>query len=132
MKTKRGITCYGKELVLDLSGCDPYTFTRDSIEKYFISLCIRINMEREDLHFWDYEGDKKGYEKAPDHLKGTSAIQFIRTSNITIHTLDKLKRVFLNIFSCKDFNEDDVIIFSKSWFKSQIEYHTILHRGVNL
>ena len=78
---------YGKELILDLHDCDPKTFTRESIKEYCERLCDLIGMEKCDFHFWDYEGDPEGYEKAPDHLKGTSAIQFITTSDVRVHAL---------------------------------------------
>jgi len=47
---------FGAELILDLHGCDITTFNRESITNYFITLCKAIDMQREDLHFWDYEG----------------------------------------------------------------------------
>ena len=112
---------YGKELILDIHDCDPKKFTRESIQWFFIRLCQQIDMIRGPLHFWDYEGDPEGYEAAEPHLKGTSAIQFIMTSNITIHTLDELKAVYLNIFSCKDFDGVMVGIFARDWFKGRTE-----------
>jgi len=77
-------------------------------------------MNREDLHFWDYTGEKAEYHKAPIHLKGTSAVQFISTSNITIHTLDEMKRIYLNIFSCKDFNSTIARKFCRDYFKGKV------------
>ena len=47
---------YGIELILDMHGCDPTTFTRDSISAYFERLCVLIDMKREALHFWDDVG----------------------------------------------------------------------------
>ena len=111
---------YGKELILDLHNCDIDRFNRRDLTSFFVLLCERINMIPEDLHFWDYEDDPKDERLTdPDHLVGTSAVQFIRTSNITIHTLDRLARVYLNIFSCKDFDEIEIINFSK-WFFSGV------------
>ena len=46
--------CFGQELILDLHSCDNLTFTRKSIRKYLVELCKLIDMEREDLHWWDY------------------------------------------------------------------------------
>lgn len=117
---KNGKDKYGKELIMDLHKYDPSTFTRESIEAFFIALCEKIDMQREDLHFWDYDGDIEAYNKAPDHLKGISAIQFIRTSNITIHTLDKLGKVFLNIFSCKVFCSKTTVEFATQWFGGEV------------
>ncbi len=119
---------YGKELILDLHNCNVNKFTRNHIKNYFIKLCKLIDMKREDLHFWDYAGQKREYNSAPDHLKGTSAIQFISTSNITIHTLDKLQKVFINIFSCKDFDEGIVIQFSEKWFNGDVVNKQIIRR----
>lgn len=42
---------YGSELILDLHRCNPCKFTRNSIKEYFIQLCERIDMQREDLHY---------------------------------------------------------------------------------
>ncbi len=119
---------YGKELILDLHNCDPSIFNRKDIEDYFIELCELINMQREDLHFWDDEGVPEEEKETLPHLKGTTAIQFIKTSNITIHTLDLMKNVYLNIFSCKDFNVDLVANFSEDWFKGKIIHRVEVDR----
>lgn len=120
---------YGKELILDLHHCDSSMFTRDSLKKYFKKLCELIDMERGPLYFWDYKDDPEEYEKAEDHLKGTSAIQFIMTSNITIHTLDILREVYLNIFSCKDFSSHVVEEFSEKFFKGKVKSKFVFKRG---
>ena len=107
---------YGKELILDLHECDETRFTRECIEDFFIELCKLLDMEAEDLHFWDDLDVREEERETEPHLVGTSAIQFIRTSNITIHTLDILRRVYLNIFSCKDFDSGAVRVFAIAWF----------------
>ena len=37
---------YGKELILDLHGCETSQFTRSSIEQFCTQLCELIDMER--------------------------------------------------------------------------------------
>ena len=111
---------YGKELIIDLHDCDPDRFTRYQINKFFKDLCQEIDMEACKVAWWDYKNYPEEYEKAPIHLKGTSAIQFISTSNITIHTLDVMKRVYLNIFSCKDFDSDEATDFCAGYFNGKI------------
>lgn len=120
---------YGKELVLDLLNCDVSTFTRKSIGNYFKELCELIDMEREKLCWWDYHNDPEAYRKAPAHLKGISAVQFIKTSNITIHTLDTKKEILLNIFSCKDYETTVVVDFTKSHFRGKIRQWKVINRG---
>ena len=107
---------YGKELILDLHNCHPETFTRKSIRNYFKKLCEEIDMVRCKLTWWDDLYTPEEEKETEPHLVGTSAIQFIKTSNITIHTLDIMKRVYLNIFSCKEFDAEKAKIFSERWF----------------
>ena len=107
---------YGFELILDLHGCDVSTFNRESLCGYFEKLCDAIEMEREDLHFWDYEGVPAEEISNEAHLLGTSAVQFITTSNIVIHTLDLLDIIFVNIFSCKEFDRKAAETITKDWF----------------
>jgi S-adenosylmethionine/arginine decarboxylase-like enzyme len=113
------ITPYGQELILDIHNCK-VVFTRDTIQKFVEQLCLMIDMEREDLVFWDYAENPEEYDNAPAHLKGTSAVQFIRTSNITIHSLDELRQLYLNIFSCKSFEPQIVEEFVQKWSGGQI------------
>lgn len=119
---------YGKELILDIHNCDPSTFTRESIRKYFKTLCKEIKMNPEKLCWWDDYGLEPELQQKEAHTKGTSAVQFILTSNITIHTLDILENAYINIFSCKDFDADIAKEFSAKWFKGQIVNSQIIER----
>lgn len=108
--------------------CDTSLFNRKDLRKFLIAFCAFIDMEREDLHFWDYFRDPEGYAKAPVHLKGTSLVQFIKTSNITIHTLDDVKRMYINVFSCKSFDHKAAIQFICDWFKGKVDSTTSVVR----
>ena len=117
---------YGYELILDLHGCDSGTFNRDSIEEFFKKLCKQIKMTRCDLYFWDDGGVKPEEQQISPHTKGTSAVQFILTSTIVIHTLDLMGAVYINIFTCKKFDEKLAETFTKEWFHaSEIQSHFI-------
>ncbi|MBI08145.1 MAG: S-adenosylmethionine decarboxylase [Rhodospirillaceae bacterium] len=107
---------YGVELILDLHGCDPSTFNRESISAYFERLCVLIDMKREALHFWDDIGVAEEDKQTSPHTQGTSAVQFILTSSIVIHTLDQLRAVYINMFSCKEFDPKVAEQFSVKWF----------------
>ena len=111
---------YGKELILDLHNCDPSTFTRKSLKQYFIKLCKLIDMKRSKLTWWDDYNVAEEEKQTEPHLKGTSAVQFIMTSNIVIHTLDLMGAAYINIFSCKDFDARIASEFSAKWFKGNI------------
>ena len=112
-KTKKS---YGVELILDLHGCDVTTFNRESLDNYFETICKAIDMQRCELHFWDDVGVPPEEQQTSPHTKGTSAVQFILTSTIVIHTLELLKAAYINIFSCKEFDKDKAEKLTKEWF----------------
>jgi S-adenosylmethionine/arginine decarboxylase-like enzyme len=111
---------YGKELIIDLHKCDISKFNRQSLRKYFKELCDLIDMQRAKLVFWDDIGVPEEYKQTLPHTTGTSAVQFILTSNITIHTLDIMKRTYINIFSCKTFDAKVAEKFTKEYFSGTI------------
>lgn len=110
---------YGYELVLDLHGCDTEKFTRGDIDRFFTELCCLIDMVKCDVHFFDDVGVPEEEKQTLPHTKGTSAVCFILTSSIVIHTLDILKAVYVNIFSCKEFDQDAAADFTNKWFEAE-------------
>lgn len=107
---------YGFELILDLHGCNVSAFSRPSLEGYFIKVCEAIDMERCELYFWDDEGVPPEEQQTAPHTKGISAVQFILTSSIVIHTLEFLEAAYVNIFSCKAFDREVAEKLTKEWF----------------
>lgn len=117
---------YGKEIIMDLHDCNPNRFTREIIKEYFEEVCYLIDMERCKLCWWESTPEEE--RQAEPHLVGTSAVQFIVTSNITIHTLKILKSVYLNLFSCKLFDEREVFQCTKQWFEGMIVNQKVIRR----
>jgi len=108
---------YGVELILDLHNCDTKTFNRPALREYFNSLCKLIDMKPEALYFWDDMGIPKYQRQTNPKTRGTSAVQFILTSNITVHTLDLLEAAYINIFSCKEFSTEGVEKYTVDFFR---------------
>jgi S-adenosylmethionine/arginine decarboxylase-like enzyme len=119
---------YGYELLLDLSDCDPSTFNRKFIDQFFTELCDVIEMEKCAVHFWDDVDVPPGEQQTEPHTKGTSAVCFILTSTIVLHTLDLLKAMYVNIFSCRGYNPDVAAEFTKKWFRGNIRNSTFIER----
>jgi len=111
---------YGMELILDLHKCDAGKFNRKDLRKYCKSLCVKIDMTPCKLVFWDDVGVPISERQTSPHTKGTSAVQFILTSNITIHTLDLLGNVYINIFSCKKFDSEKATKFTTEFFNGKV------------
>jgi len=121
---------YGMELILDLHKCDVSLFKRKHLKKYINELCELIDMQPMKLTWWDYFWTPERFRTKDPKLYGTSVVQFIMTSNITIHTLDKLGTVYLNIFSCKEFKAYQVADFTTKWFSGKLVHtYTIIPRG---
>ena len=120
---------YGKELILDIHKVkNTHLFNRKDIKKFMIQLCELIDMEREDLHFWDELYTPEEDKFTEPHLIGTSAVQFITTSNITIHALNVMKRVYLNIFSCKSFSQKEATEFCIKYFDGKLVAKHFINR----
>ena len=120
---------YGYELILDLHGCDPNKFTRKSLDSFFSELCDLIEMEKCKVHFWDDVGVHPEEQQTDPRTKGTSAVCFILTSTIVIHTLDLLEAAYVNVFSCKDFEPEVTAEFAKRWFGANSYVKTFLERA---
>ena len=119
---------YGYELVLDLHECDETTFNRKSLKRYFKELCDAIEMQRDQLYFWDDLNVPEELKQTSPHTKGTSAVQFILTSSIVIHTLDIPRSVYVNIFSCKAFDKDKAEKITREWFGAKKCHVNFLER----
>ena len=78
---------YGKELILDLHDCDVRLITEPSLERFLDVLCVFLEMEQVQRHWW------KDLANEEPHLAGISVVQFIRTSNVTVHALTKIQCV---------------------------------------
>jgi len=89
--------------MLDCSGGDKSAVTNpELIAEFTKRLVSEIDMiaygEPQIVHFADHCPAKAGY----------TLIQLIETSNICCHFIDKTGDFFLDVFSCKDFNPEDV------------------------
>ena len=87
--------------------------------KQFLDMLIkRIDMKAYGRPLVHYFGS--------DRAKGWSVMQLIETSSISIHTTDDTHDLYIDVFSCKEFDEDDIIDFiHEFWFPDKIKYECI-------
>jgi len=121
---------YGIETIIDLKGCDTTRFNRKNIKVYFLQACKLLGVSPEACYFWDDFRVPKERQQTNPKTKGTTAIQFILTSNITVHTLDLLATAFINIFSCEGYNAQLLEEFTVRFFSSSQHRTTLIERGV--
>lgn len=122
---------YGKELILDLQDCDPATMNRNAIGAFMEQACATMKVEACELHFWDDEGVAPHECQTDPKTKGVTAVQFLLASNITLHTLDLRREVYLNAFSCEHFDERPVADLAMRSFGGRIVWQHVVMRGLS-
>ncbi len=107
---------------MDLKGCNLDGLGKDMLTRFMVELCDLIKMTRHgDPIFWEDESNIP-------HLHGTSAVQLIETSNIICHPLPLMKAVYLNVFSCKEFDPQVALDFCMKFWGATSENHTVVVR----
>jgi S-adenosylmethionine/arginine decarboxylase-like enzyme len=102
---------YGRELILDLYGCDPKVISSGKkIREYASKLCRILKMRKYGKTLTPYFGLKK------PHTKGYSLLQFIETSSITGHFSESWSSAYINIFSCRAFDAKKAARFTVKFF----------------
>jgi S-adenosylmethionine/arginine decarboxylase-like enzyme len=111
-------TPWGILTSLDLHGCSSETIRNaKEIRRFVVELCERIDMKRfgecQVVHFGQDE-----------RVAGYSMIQLIETSLISGHFANQSNAAYIDIFSCKPYDPDDVAQFSREFFEAEfIEVH---------
>lgn len=115
---------FGKELILDLTDCDPKVIrSKRKLDEYIDSLCKIINMKKFGKPFIIHFG------LGSPHTKGFSLLQFIETSSITGHFSELWNSAYINIFSCGPFNTKRAANFTKEFFKAKGVENRVVVRG---
>jgi len=102
---------WGYHFIVNAGGCDPKAISdKDVIYKFTKELVKTIDMvaygEPQIVHFGT--GNKAGY----------TLVQLIETSNICAHFVEENNEIYLDVFSCKDFEPKDVLKVVKKYFKN--------------
>lgn len=111
---------WGYSLSMDLIGCDPATIrSKQKIQEYVIQLCKLIDMKR--------HGDVMIEHFGTGNKEGYTMVQLIETSNIVGHFANDIQGAFIDIFSCKEFDFNAVMDFTKEFYGAQeLRPHTAI------
>lgn len=115
-----GETYYGKHLIVTARGCNENILLKQKIGQFMTELVDRIDMTAFGNPIVERFGG--GIEV------GISAVQLIETSAIVIHTNDQARDMYLDVFSCKTFSENDVLTFLDEVFNPITTNHQVLMR----
>lgn len=103
---------WGKSTSIDLYCCNPHKIRNKSyIKRFTKELCELIKMKRFGL-------TKVVHFGSDEKVAGFSMFQLIETSNISAHFCNATDTVYLDIFSCGEYDEDIVSKFAKQCFEA--------------
>jgi S-adenosylmethionine decarboxylase len=103
---------WGYHLILDCAACDVASIqSRDTVYNWIKRLVRAIDMEPIGEPHIEYTA-----AEFPDKA-GFTAIQVIVTSSIVAHFIDSTGDVYIDVFSCKEFDHDTVIRTISDVFK---------------
>lgn len=112
---------WGLSMHLDLQGCNKNRLTSKKVlQDFFKEVCNLINM----TPFGEPIIERFGHEK----LEGWTGVQLIETSNITVHCDEVSDRVFIDLFSCKPFDSNIALNFSKTFFEATTHSYQLITR----
>jgi len=107
---------FGKETTIDLYKCK--AIAESDLKQYVKELCKLIDMKPYGEPQIPYFGN--------DFTEGYTLVQLMETSSIVGHfTKDS---AYINIFSCKPYNEFEAIEFTRNFFKARRLEVNILKR----
>ncbi len=101
-----GISC-----TIDLKNCNTDKIrSAAAIQDYVIQLCKQIDMVR--------YGDCQINNFGTEDKAGYTMVQLIETSSITGHFSNDMNAAFIDIFSCKIFDPNEVATFTQEFFNA--------------
>lgn len=103
---------------IDIYDCSPAMIRdKEKIRQYVIELCHLIGMRRfGECHVVHFGKDER--------VEGHSMVQFIETSLISGHFANLTNAAYIDIFSCKAYDPEQVARFSKEFFQAEsVEIH---------
>ena len=118
---------WGYHLMIDCSNCNKEEISNiNNIKKFINSLIKCCKMKKlGDLKIENLQSGNKS-------LFGYCVTQFIHTSNITGHFMDVSGDAYIDLFSCKEFNIEEVINIVNQYFHPKKMNKHFIIRDTNI
>jgi S-adenosylmethionine/arginine decarboxylase-like enzyme len=107
-------TSWGWELRIDLFDCAREIITqKEPIRKYIKDVIQLVDMKP----YGECHVERFG----ENDIEGVSAFSFLMTSSITVHCREDNNHndAYINLFSCKEFSQEKVLIFTQAYFNAK-------------
>ena len=117
---------FGTHLILDADDCQGKINDRKHIQSFINTLVEEMGMKKVGETIFEYFEDND-YNRERD-IVGYSVVQIISLSNITIHINEISKTVYLDVFTCGDFDDTKIGLIFSDYFQAQKIKKRILTR----
>ena len=112
---------WGFHLLIDMSECNEKIDDEAAIEQFFGDIITELKMKPlSEIMIKKVDSGEEG--------RGISAVQMITTSSITFHSDDEERSVYLDIFSCKDFDPKHALEFACKTFEPKEHAAQLIYR----
>ena len=114
---------WGISTHIDLYGCDSDLITcRKTLERFSGELVEFLKMKAHGAPVIEWFGN--------GNTEGFTLVQLLTTSCITAHFSESYREsAFIDIFSCKEYNAGEAVIFCAEFFKASVYHSTGIIRG---
>jgi S-adenosylmethionine/arginine decarboxylase-like enzyme len=115
---------FGQHLVVDAAGCNDRISDRDAIAAFAHDLVKAIGMKAYGAPWIEHFGHD--LPKA----SGFTLVQLIETSNISAHFCDHSGEAYIDVFSCKSFDENVAIeVIAQHFAPSQCATRSMIRQA---
>lgn len=115
-------TFYGKHLMISVKNCNEKVIQKHELKKFVTELVVKIKMEKLGPIIVEKVDEKNIYD-------GYSIVQIIKTSTITMHTYHYSRDFYLDVFSCKDYDVNIILVFIEHIFEPDTISKQVIYRG---
>jgi S-adenosylmethionine/arginine decarboxylase-like enzyme len=107
---------WGFHLILDVGGCDVDAMKSESTIRAFLDeLLERTKMNPLGEPIFKFIPPTP--ETLEKRIDGFSVVQVITTSSVVMHFVDSERAIFVDFFSCKKFDQEEVAEIVEKYFK---------------
>ena len=117
---------FGTHLILDADDCQGKINDRKHIQSFIDTLVKKMGMKKVGETIFEYFEDND-YNRDRD-IVGYSVVQIISLSNITIHINEISRTIYLDVFTCGDFDDTKIGLIFSDYFQAQKIKKRILTR----
>ena len=118
---------FGVHLTIDASNCDKHKLASQSfVYDILNNLPAKIGMNKMTLPYVC-----KWLDKFSDGTEGISGIVMIAESHISIHTFPDQDYIFMDVFSCREFDTGKAIKYLVKEFGAKKQTINIIKRGID-